>query len=77
MLKIILVSIMGILLIWLSGAVLYQTTGFFKFFFHDILGWHEPDKDERKYFDGCNRHATCKYCGKDIIEDSQGNWFNP
>lgn len=24
---------------------------------------------------GVNIHAKCKYCGKDIIRDSQGNWF--
>ena len=76
MLKIILVSIMGILIIWLSGAVLYHITGLFRFFFHDILKWHEPDENERIYFDGCSRHATCKYCKEDIMQDSQGNWFN-
>ena len=33
-------------------------------FFHDILEWHSPDKNKPIRFDG-----------KDIIKDSQGNWF--
>lgn len=54
--------------------ILYKKFGFFKFFYHDLLGWHEPD-DSPQHHDGCSQHATCKYCGKDIMQDSQGNWF--
>lgn len=39
---------------------------------HDILGWHKPNKIIN--FDG-NLHSTCIYCGKEIMMDSQGNWF--
>lgn len=47
----------------------------FKHLCHDILGWHEPDKDADQSYDGCSRHSKCRFCGKDIMQDSQGNWF--
>lgn len=56
-------------------AIIYLTTGFGKKFYHDILEWHRPKKNDSLGFDGCSFHATCKYCGKDIMQDSQGNWF--
>lgn len=56
------------------AAGLYFKFGFMKFWYHDVLGWHTPD-DSPQYNDGCSQHATCKYCGKDIMQDSQGNWF--
>lgn len=62
-------------LVWTYvGAGLYFLFGFFKFFYHDFLWWHTPD-DSPQWSDGCSEHATCKYCGKDIMRDSQGNWF--
>ena len=62
-------------LIWmLVGSGLYFKFGFLKFYYHDLLGWHTPD-DSPQWSDGCNQHATCKYCKKEIMQDSQGNWF--
>ena len=62
-------------LVWAPIAMyLYFKFGFLKFYYHDFLGWHTPDKSPLKY-DGCSVHATCKHCGKDIMQDSQGNWF--
>lgn len=58
----------------LVGTVLYFKFGFLKIWYHDVLGWHTPD-DSPQHSDGCSKHATCKYCGKDIMMDSQGNWF--
>lgn len=26
-------------------------------------------------YDGCSFTSKCKHCGKDIMQDSQGNWF--
>lgn len=61
--------------IWMClGTGLYFKFGFFKFYYHDLLGWHTPD-DSPQYSDGCSQHARCKHCGKDIMQDSQGNWF--
>ena len=56
------------------GAGLYSAFGFLKFFYHDFLHWHRP-YDSSQWSDGCSDHAICKYCEKDIIQDSQGNWF--
>lgn len=61
-------------LIWFSGIV-YLLTGHPRFIYHDILGWHKPGKNEKIWNDGCSFHCTCKYCGKEIMQDSQGNWF--
>ena len=37
------------------------------------LGWHNPVG--RVGFDGCSFTSRCRYCGKHILMDSQGNWF--
>lgn len=54
-------------------AILYLTTGVGKWFYHDILQWHLPN--DTQSFDGCSFCSHCKYCGKEILQDSQGNWF--
>jgi hypothetical protein len=56
------------------GAALYFACGFLKFFYHDFLHWHRPD-DSPEWSDGCSVHCVCKYCQKEIMQDSQGNWF--
>ena len=56
------------------AAVLYFKFGVLKFFYHDLLGWHMPDGSP-KWSDGLSEHAICKHCGKEIMQDSQGNWF--
>ena len=37
------------------------------------LGWHRPAFIE--YQDAMITESKCKYCGRSIMEDSQGNWF--
>ena len=69
----------GLFLLWVLSVVLYCKFGIGKWFFHDILLWHEPIdiRDEEDYIsDAVNRYSICKYCGKEIIQDSQGNWFS-
>lgn len=46
-------------------------------FNHWLMEWHKPDDTHEIWTDkyGVNTHAVCKYCGKDIMQDSQGNWF--
>lgn len=67
--------IVGASIAWLFiGSLLYFKFGFLKFYYHDLLDWHKPDESTIRSA-GCNEVATCKYCGKDIIQDSQGNWF--
>lgn len=65
--------VLGLSFIIFTPIILYLKFGLFKVFYHDILQWHEPS-DECE-FDGCNVHSVCKYCGKEIMMDSQGNWF--
>lgn len=36
-------------------------------------GTHFPSKDG--FFDGCSIHSKCRKCGKEIMQDGQGNWF--
>ena len=52
----------------------YFGLGWFKFYCHDVLKWHIPDNSPT-WSDGCSEHAICKYCGAEIMQDSQGNWF--
>ena len=75
-----LVNILGIIIIimsvaWVSGILYLISKGhIFKWFYHDVLKWHLPN-DESQEFDGCSFHAHCKICGKEIMQDSQGNWY--
>ena len=66
--------VMVIFILMFLSSVLYLLTGIGKRFYHDILEWHMPDNNVEK-FDGCSRGSVCKYCGKEIMQDSQGNWF--
>lgn len=63
----------GFVFIFYGSAIIYHKFGWFKRFYHDLLGWHKPT--DEKEFDGCSLHSKCKYCGKEIMMDSQGNWF--
>ena len=68
--------VLGAAIIWsIVGATLYFKLGWFKFFYHDFLGWHTPDKSIEQWSDGLSQHAICKHCKNDIMQDSQGNWF--
>lgn len=55
-------------------AFMYKRYGAFVWFFHDYLGWHQSEESE-EYFDGSEMHSRCKWCGKYITQDSQGNWI--
>ena len=73
--KIVLVILIIILLTPLILAPFYFKFGFGKRLFHDVCGWHTPTETEENTFDGCSKHNHCKFCGKEIMQDSQGNWF--
>lgn len=62
------------LVVFYVPPILYFKFGWFKTFYHDVLKWHQPD-DSPEWNDGASMHARCKYCGEDIMQDSQGNWF--
>lgn len=58
-----------------SGFIYMISNGrIFNWFYHDVLEWHLPDGKPQE-FDGCSIHTHCKFCGKEIMQDSQGNWF--
>lgn len=44
-----------------------------KNFLCGLLGWHRPI--DKITIIGINLSSTCRYCGKPIVRDSQGNWF--
>ena len=73
MIDLIVLFVFGFVLIFYVPIIFYEKFGWFKGFYHDVLGWHKPT-DERE-FDGCSLQSKCKYCGKEIMQDSQGNWF--
>ena len=37
------------------------------------LGWHKVKTVNK--FDGVNLTGKCEKCGKECLQDSQGNWF--
>jgi len=43
----------------------------------NLFGWHDGKllPNDGKTFDGCNFIAKCSKCGKEVMMDSQGNWF--
>jgi hypothetical protein len=69
------IALFVLIALFLVLSIFYLKLGWFKRLYHDLLGWHEPDKSAGETFDGCSVHAKCKYCGEDIMQDSQGNWF--
>ena len=60
--------------VWIPAGI-YIKFGIGKWFYHDLLGWHEPDAKEVVEYDGVNTHCVCRHCKKHIMQDSQGNWF--
>ena len=67
--------VVGLAFLFLITAGLYQFFGWFKSFFHDFLKWHVPAPGAKQWYDGINVHSYCKYCGAEIIQDGNGNWF--
>lgn len=72
---VVLLGLMAFLVLFYGPVVLYFKLGWFKGFYHDLLGWHAPDRAKGATCDGVNIHAYCKHCDKEIMMDSQGNWF--
>lgn len=65
----------SVIILFLVGSIIYHKAGALKFFYHDLLGWCAPENGSDTWYDGCSVHATCKYCKREIMQDSQGNWF--
>lgn len=59
---------------WIGGIIyLIHPFKFLVWFYHDIMGWHKPN--DSHFNDGCSMHSHCRFCHKEIMQDSQGNWF--
>lgn len=59
---------------WLCGVIyLIHPFKCLVWMHHDIMGWHKPDGSH--FNDGCSEHSHCRFCHKEIMQDSQGNWF--
>lgn len=53
----------------------YFRFGWFKFYFHDILGWHvSADCDPIIAEDG-QIHMACEYCDEDFVDDGHQDWY--
>jgi hypothetical protein len=39
-----------------------------------VIGWHKAKNITG--FDGCSFSSLCRDCGKRLMQDSQGNWFD-
>ena len=62
------------LLVWIFGIIyLITDRGFGRWLYHDLLGWHKPTKEISSA--GILLKSQCKYCKKEITQDSQGNWY--
>ena len=71
---IILIGFALFVLVWIAMVIWWiRPYKALKWLCHDILEWHKPDNTY--YFDGCSDHSHCRICGKEIMMDSQGNWF--
>ncbi len=68
-----LIALLAVSCIAFVTGIIYLVTGLGKWFYHDLLLWHKPSDFEG--FDGCSCTSRCKYCGKEIMQDSQGGWF--
>lgn len=73
MTELIAISIFIFTIIFYGSFFLYNEFGWFKHFYHDFLERHKPT--DECFSDELNTHGICKYCGKHIVRDSQGNWF--
>lgn len=46
----------------------------FRSFLCNVMGWHSPGRTVTTF--GIIQESKCKYCGRRIMLDSQGNWFS-
>ena len=73
MIDYVLIILIALMAFGALSSYAYFKVGWFKRIYHDLFKWHIPGGSV--HFDGCSVHRKCKICGKDIMRDSQGNWF--
>ena len=62
-----------LLVCYLAFLLLTILNRFLPRWFCDKLGWHLAPREVG--FDGANVKGICPRCGKRVMQDSQGNWF--
>jgi len=68
--------LLSILFVSLCLIAWYDWIFHFKsMWFCDKMGWHYVNETNLDYFDGASIHSVCVRCGKEVMRDSQGNWF--
>ena len=72
-------TILGAMVVPYTLAVVcspfYYKWGIGKRFYHNMLGWHLPQREQITQI-GENAKSQCRLCGREIIQDSRGNWFS-
>lgn len=63
-------------IIMLTTGICYMLSGgkLFNKVYHDYFEWHLPINSIG--FDGLSFCSHCKFCGRRILQDSQGSWFS-
>lgn len=70
--KIIVLYVLGsILLLYIVVSIINHYSR--SKFFCKVLGWHK--EPEETTYDGLTFKGKCSRCGKEVMQDSQGNWF--
>ena len=64
-----------VMLFTVIGGFVYEASGRFRKFYHDFLGWHRPAHNAIIKIEGPYAMSYCEFCGKKIIQDSNGDWF--
>lgn len=57
------------------GGFIYEASGLFKRFYHDIIGWHKPGNHTPIVIEHGVEKSRCEFCGKRILRDRYGNWY--
>lgn len=75
MMELIVILLVVLLVFFFIASITYLKLGIGKWFYHDILEWHMTDNTGVYRYDGLNLKTICRHCRKEIMQDSQGNWF--
>lgn len=62
--------LLALCIVFIASAMFNR---FLPVWFCKHMGWHLEPKEMG--FDGCSMNGTCPRCGKQVLQDSQGNWF--
>lgn len=69
----VLIGLVGIIALIYLGLVALNRLYSEDTWFCDELDWHNEPKHTT--FDGVHKKGVCDRCGRDIMEDSHGDWI--